>query len=228
FNGTVTASSVSVTNQLRLNDKPVYFRPGGDGNHGLAYSGQTVTNFGTGNVQVDGPVLWGYSGGALAVVNGGARAVLTWSNGGVNVNGTISGDGGGLTNLNLGTGGNYSATISDGTTTFGSGAGHYTKLGNLAFFEVSIIWTSKGSALPGNGVEISLPSAAAPVFENANFTVGSVSGITFGNQLTAFSGGTSYLQLYSNSSGASSSTLINVSALNTSGAITISGFYRWQ
>ena len=228
LNGTVTASSLSVTNQLRLNDKPLYFRTGGDPNHGLAYNGLTVTNFGTGNVQVDGPVLWGFSGGALGVGGQAGNAVLTWNNGGVAVNGTISGNGGGLTNLNLGTGGNYSATISDGTTVFGSGAAHYTKMGNLVFFEVSISWSSKGSALPGNGVEISLPSALPPVFENANFTIGSVSGITFGNQLTAFSGGTSYIQLYSNSSGASTSTLITVSALNTSGAITISGFYRWQ
>ena len=87
LNGTITASSLSVTNQLRLNDKPLYFRTGGDINHGMAYSGTTVTNFGTGNVQVDGPVLWGFSGGALAVMNGGAHAVLTWTNGGVSVTG---------------------------------------------------------------------------------------------------------------------------------------------
>ena len=82
---TVNAQGVLVGTNIYLNNYPMYLR--GDQNHGLAYSGGTVTNFGTGNVQVDGPVLWGFSGGALAVMNGGAHAVLTWTNGGVSVTG---------------------------------------------------------------------------------------------------------------------------------------------
>jgi hypothetical protein len=39
---------------------------------------------------VDGPVLWGFSGGALAVLNGGPKAILTWTNGGASVNGGFS------------------------------------------------------------------------------------------------------------------------------------------
>ena len=67
----------------------IYLRgeTGTDHNHGLAYNGNSITNFGTGNVQVDGPVLWGFSGGALGVMNGGAHAVLTWTNAGVLING---------------------------------------------------------------------------------------------------------------------------------------------
>jgi len=81
--------NLNVNTNTYLFSHPIYLRGemGTDHNHGLAYNGNTVTNFGTGNVQVDGPVLWGFSGGALAVMNGGAHAVLTWTNGGVSVTG---------------------------------------------------------------------------------------------------------------------------------------------
>jgi hypothetical protein len=82
--------NVSATGNLRLNDRAMYLRGGGDGNHGLAYSGNGVTNFGGGNVQVDGPVLWGYSGGALGVASGGQRSIVKWDTGGVNVSGNLS------------------------------------------------------------------------------------------------------------------------------------------
>jgi hypothetical protein len=49
-----------------------------DHNHGLAYCGFTVTNFGP-NVLPDGPVLWGFSGGVLGTAGGGNKAVLTWT-----------------------------------------------------------------------------------------------------------------------------------------------------
>ena len=89
--GTTSAieGDLNINTNTYLFSHVIYLRgeTGTDHNHGLAYSGNTITNFGTGNVQVDGPVLWGFSGGALAVVNGGAHAVLTWTNGGVSVTG---------------------------------------------------------------------------------------------------------------------------------------------
>ena len=33
----------------------------------------------------DGPVLWGYTGGALGVLNGGAASALSWNNSSVTV-----------------------------------------------------------------------------------------------------------------------------------------------
>jgi hypothetical protein len=94
LNGSVSGSiQVSAAASLRLNDRPIYFRTGSDTNHGLAYNGQTTTNFGTGNVQVDGPVLWGFTGGALGIMNGGAHAVLNWSNGVVAVTGNVYANG---------------------------------------------------------------------------------------------------------------------------------------
>jgi hypothetical protein len=56
-----------------------------DQNHGLAYNGPGVTNFPSGSVLPDGPVLWGYSGGALGVLNGGAASALSWNNSAVTV-----------------------------------------------------------------------------------------------------------------------------------------------
>jgi hypothetical protein len=40
-------------------------------------------------VQVDGPVLWGFGGGALGSMNGGAHSVLTWNNIGVSVSSSV-------------------------------------------------------------------------------------------------------------------------------------------
>jgi len=66
----------------------IYLRgeTGADHNHGLAYCGPTVTNFAP-TVLPDGPVLWGFAGGVLGVMSGGAHAILTWTNSGVYVNG---------------------------------------------------------------------------------------------------------------------------------------------
>jgi hypothetical protein len=74
-----------VGTNIYLNNYPMYLRD--DHNHGLAYNGGGITNFPSAAVQPDGPVLWGYGGGALAVLNGGSHAVLTWTNGGVSVTG---------------------------------------------------------------------------------------------------------------------------------------------
>jgi hypothetical protein len=78
---------MNINTNVYLFSKALYLRGEtvADHNHGLAYSGGTVTNFGTGNVQVDGPVLWGFGGGALGSSSGGAHAVLTWAPQGVTI-----------------------------------------------------------------------------------------------------------------------------------------------
>ena len=55
-----------------------------DHNHGLAYCGSGHTNF-SASVLPDGPVLWGFAGGALGVVSGGAHALLNWNSSSVNI-----------------------------------------------------------------------------------------------------------------------------------------------
>jgi hypothetical protein len=99
----VFTTLVNLTNGLRLNDSPIYLRGGTDTNHGLAYAGNGITNFGTN--QPDGPALWGFTGGVLGIRSPGSpTAILSWNAGGVAVNGTLtagsfSGNASGLTNL---------------------------------------------------------------------------------------------------------------------------------
>jgi hypothetical protein len=81
-------NGLSVGTNIFLNDNPIYLRD--DENHGLAYNGPGVTNFPSGDVLPDGPVLWGYTGGALGVLNGGAQAALTWNNSSVGVANTLN------------------------------------------------------------------------------------------------------------------------------------------
>ena len=83
---------VAVETNLYLTAHPLYLRGdnGIDHNHGLAYCGGGITNFPNTNVVPDGPVLWGFSGGALGVLNGGAQAMLSWNNTGVTITGTLT------------------------------------------------------------------------------------------------------------------------------------------
>jgi hypothetical protein len=87
-NGSV---QVDPNGYIRLNDAPIFLREGTDTNHGLAYTGSTITNFGGGSYQIDGPVLWGYSGGILGTREGGIdSAALIWSRNSVTVYGTFN------------------------------------------------------------------------------------------------------------------------------------------
>jgi hypothetical protein len=94
--GTTNTSDLglSVGFNTHVNDHPIYLRTGTDHNHGLAYCGAGVTNFGP-TVTPDGPVLWGYSGGVLGVIypnTGGPAngyAALTWNQNGIVVNGAV-------------------------------------------------------------------------------------------------------------------------------------------
>lgn len=87
---TTLEDNFCINTNTYLYSHPIYLRgeTGSDHNHGLAYCGNGVMNFGT--VQPDGPALWGYAGGVLGVMLGGAHAVLTWTNGGVLVTGGFS------------------------------------------------------------------------------------------------------------------------------------------
>jgi hypothetical protein len=75
-------SKLDVAGDLRVNDSNLYFRGGTDLNHGLGW-------FGTGKLfagaNVDGPVLFGNSGGALGNAPGGVQKIaLQWD-----VNGNV-------------------------------------------------------------------------------------------------------------------------------------------
>jgi hypothetical protein len=74
-------NGLSVGTNIFLNSLPIYLR--GDQNHGLGYNGGGIA-------QPDGPVLWGYGGGALGVLNGGAAPALSWNNSGVAINKSLN------------------------------------------------------------------------------------------------------------------------------------------
>jgi hypothetical protein len=138
-----------------------------------------------------------------------------------------------INQANLGTSSFYTPTIGDGVNNFSAysfyDSGSYVKMGNLVYFEVVIEWYSKGSANSGSVVQISLPPSLPVVsVYNANFTIGYTGGITFANQVTAYSAnGLSYFVLSSISSGGTYQNL-TVSAFGTGGFVSVSGFYRWQ
>ncbi len=69
--GTVTAGN------MRMNDNDIFLRGGSDKNHGLGWysSSKPFSDFSD-----DGPVLYGWSGGALGTTRDGQEIILSWSN----------------------------------------------------------------------------------------------------------------------------------------------------
>ncbi len=67
---------LDVHGDVRLNDYDVFLRGGTDRNHGIGWYGSAKPFAG---LSVDGPVVYGWSGGALGTTSGGARAALQWT-----------------------------------------------------------------------------------------------------------------------------------------------------
>jgi photosystem II stability/assembly factor-like uncharacterized protein len=91
----ILEGSFMINNNTYLNAHAIYLRGGDEGvadhNHGLAYAGGGITNFGNGFYQVDGPALWGHGGGVLGTRNGTSDyGALVWSPSGVTINGTFN------------------------------------------------------------------------------------------------------------------------------------------
>ncbi len=80
-------NQVVFSGNVRLNEKDLFLRSGSDSNHGLGWYGAGKL---FGGLNVDGPVLYGYSGGALGTMNGGTNYTLLWyANGNAEVRGTL-------------------------------------------------------------------------------------------------------------------------------------------
>ena len=69
-------AALDVQGDVHVNDYDIFLRGGSDRNHGLGWYGFGKTFAG---VNVDGPVSYGWSGGALGTVQGGARIALQWN-----------------------------------------------------------------------------------------------------------------------------------------------------
>ncbi|EXI78791.1 MAG: hypothetical protein AW10_02781 [Candidatus Accumulibacter appositus] len=73
------AGKLDVTGDLRINNAKLYLRSGADTNHGLGWFGPGAMFAGE---SVDGPVLFGNSGGALGSSLGGQKVALRWDSNG--------------------------------------------------------------------------------------------------------------------------------------------------
>ncbi|MEO1435829.1 MAG: tail fiber domain-containing protein [Bacteroidota bacterium] len=70
-------NTLDVVGSVRVNDNDLFLRTGTDTNHGLGWYGSTKAFSG---FTLDGPVLYGFTGGALGTLNGGVRkTALTWT-----------------------------------------------------------------------------------------------------------------------------------------------------
>ena len=100
-NGNLTASNdLTMTNtlwmgsaaQIYMKDRELYLR--NDTNHGIGWYGQSKQFAGN---SFDGPVVYGYSGGALGTSTGGQKVALAWnSSGNVSVTGQVESQSGGF------------------------------------------------------------------------------------------------------------------------------------
>ncbi|MCO6499421.1 MAG: hypothetical protein J5I47_03470 [Vicingus serpentipes] len=74
---TAPSAKLHVNGSVRINDNPILLRSGSDDNHGLGFFSNHD------NATIDGPVLYGYSGGALGSNQSGVRKhALIWKRNG--------------------------------------------------------------------------------------------------------------------------------------------------
>ncbi len=72
---TFSGAQVIGGGSLRMSDQEILLRSGTDANHGLGWYGAGKPFAG---VNVDGPVLYGWTGGGVGSMNGGQRLALQW------------------------------------------------------------------------------------------------------------------------------------------------------
>ena len=88
FSGGIgVTGQVYTTGGLRLADTNIYFRTGADVNHGLGWYGSTKLFAGA---SVDGPVLYGFTGGVLGTLSSGTARILAWNSTNVSILPTTS------------------------------------------------------------------------------------------------------------------------------------------
>jgi hypothetical protein len=67
--------NANVTGSIRMSNTDIYLREGSDTNHGIGWYG-SGKEFASTNI--DGPALYGWSGGALGTTNGGQKILMRW------------------------------------------------------------------------------------------------------------------------------------------------------
>ncbi len=81
---TPAGALLDIEGSARMNNNDIFLRDGTDANHGLGWYGQISGEIDKrfSGVNVDGPVLYGYAGGALATKEGGDKIALHWNSAG--------------------------------------------------------------------------------------------------------------------------------------------------
>ncbi|PAV12974.1 hypothetical protein ASJ81_04410 [Methanosarcina spelaei] len=75
--GTTNPSArLDIQGDIRINDKDIWLRGGIDNNHGIGWYGYGKPF--AENTSIDGPVVFGYSGGALGTIKNGQNIALRW------------------------------------------------------------------------------------------------------------------------------------------------------
>lgn len=143
---TASNAKLDVSGDMRINDNDIFLRVGVDKNHGLGWFGLGKLFAGA---NIDGPVLYGWSGGALGTLNGGQKAALRWNTSGDLrwANSTLRTDQGGCIEL-----GGDSSTAGTGTPYIDF---HYN--GKLEDYNTRIINSADGrlEIMAPNGLSVS-------------------------------------------------------------------------
>lgn len=124
----------------------------------------------------------------------------------------------------------WTPVIGDGTNNFsvsgGSAVGTYHKIGPLVFTTAQIVWTSKGSAVAGNPLILSLPIAQGASPALTACSIGYSQGIGYtGSQLESYVNTGSSQVLLNGFSNTGTGTLVLVSNASTTGNVVYSCIY---
>lgn len=127
----------------------------------------------------------------------------------------------------------FTPTIGDGSNNFvlngAATAGYYSVIGNMVFYQASINWTSKGSAIAGQNVVIGLPvpclsaGSAIPIVGTSAFgdLAAGANTIVMGHVQI----GTRFAQLDYYNTSTQATGLVLVSMMSAASGLNIQGWY---
>jgi hypothetical protein len=122
----------------------------------------------------------------------------------------------------------FNGTIGDGTNNFilSTNACSYTRIGNLVTVNCNLVWSSHGSAVDGTSLKVTLPFSTAGNIDVTSFAIGPNSGITFSEQLVAFTNSSQPFVFFQNNRTGTTATGIVCSSAAVSGQLSFTGTYN--
>ncbi|MBL7800134.1 MAG: hypothetical protein JNL95_05355 [Chitinophagales bacterium] len=80
--GLFATEKLDVNGNIRTNNGDIYLRSSTDVNHGIGFYDNVGQSKVFANTSINGPVVYGYAGGALGTTAGGQKVALKWNNSG--------------------------------------------------------------------------------------------------------------------------------------------------